>query len=130
MDTSDAPVDELARLFARDPEMLPLYLVFEARVRKTCGDCRIRVQKTQVTFSNRYNFACASLPIRRKRDWPAHCLMVTFGLAHRVDSPRIAVAVEPYPNRWTHHVLVEREADIDGELMAWVREAYDFSLSK
>lgn len=130
MDASAAPIDELARLFAHDPEMLPLYLVFEERVRKTCGDCRIRVQKTQVTFSNRYNFACASLPIHRKRDWPAHCLMVTFGLARRVDSPRIAVAVEPYPNRWTHHVLVEREADIGDELMDWVREAYDFSLSK
>ena len=130
MDASTAPIDELARLFARDPEMLPLYLAFEERVRTTCGDCRIRVQKTQVTFSNRYNFACASLPVRRKRDWPAHCLMVTFGLARRVDSPRIAVAVEPYPNRWTHHVLVEREADIDDELMGWVREAYDFSLSK
>lgn len=67
---------------------------------------------------------------RRRRGWPRHCLMVTFGLAHRLDAPRIAVATEPYPDRWTHHVLVEHADEIDDELTAWLREAHAFSLSK
>lgn len=125
--------DELVRLFSSAPEMLPVYRVFEDRVREACeprGPLTIRVQKTQVTFSNQYNFACASLPLRRKRDWPDPCLMVTFGLERRLDHPRVAVATEPYPNRWTHHVLVTRPEEIDDELMGWVLAAYDFSLCK
>lgn len=125
--------DELMRYFAPAPEMLPVYRVFEDRVVERCvprGPLTIRVQKTQITFSNRYNFACASLPIRRKRDWPRPCLMITFGLEHRLEHPRIAVATDPYPNRWTHHVIVARPEDIDDELISWVVAAYDFSLSK
>lgn len=138
MQTSASMLDhdaELARFFAKMPDMLPVYRVFEERVLETCdgrsgGKVDVRVQKTQVTFSNRYNFACASLPVRRKKGWPERCLMVTFGLGYRKESPRIAVATEPYPGRWTHHVLVERPEDVDDELMGWVREAYDFSLAK
>ena len=61
---------------------------------------------------------------------PEVFLIVTFGLSHRLDSPRIAAAVEPYPNRWTHHVLIERPEQIDAELIGWLREAYEFSESK
>lgn len=125
--------DELMRYFASAPEMMPVYRVFEDRVTEQCaprGPLAIRVQRTQITFSNRYNFACASLPVRRKKGWPNPCLMITFGLEHRLESPHIAVATEPYPNRWTHHVLVTRPEDIDDELMSWVCAAYDFSLTK
>ena len=44
--------------------------------------------------------------------------------------PRIDAAVEPYPNRWTHHVLVASEEEIDGELMGWVKAASEFSKGK
>lgn len=54
----------------------------------------------------------------------------TFGLAYRKESPRIAIATEPYPHRWTHHVLVERPGDIDDELMDWIGESRAFSLAK
>ena len=122
-------IAELVLHFAPAPEMLPVYLAVGA-VREECEKVRIRVQKTQVTLSNRYNFACASLPVRRKKGWPDPCLMVTFGLGRRLDAPRVAVAIEPYPGRWTHHVLVTDPVDIDDELMAWVREAYEFSMNK
>ena len=41
-------------------------------------------------------------------------------------SPRIAVAVEPYPNRWTHHVVVSQPEEIDGKLLDWLSQAYQF----
>lgn len=56
--------------------------------------------------------------------------MVTFGLGHKVESPRIDVATEPYPGRWTHHVLIGEPDEVDDELMAWVREAAEFSAAK
>ena len=46
------------------------------------------------------------------------------------EAPRIVQAAEAYPRRWTHHVLVENEADLDGELMGWIDEAFQFSIVK
>ena len=63
-----------------------------------------------------------SLP-KRKND-PG--VVVTFGLGRREQSPRIAAAVEPCPGRWTHHVTVTAEAALDGELLGWLQEAWDF----
>ena len=53
-----------------------------------------------------------------------------FGLAYKKESPRIDIATEPYPNRWTHHVLVSEEEQIDEELLGWVEEAAAFSAAK
>ena len=90
----------------------------------------VRVQKSQISFYGRHLFAAASVPVRRKKGWPEHCLMVTFGLFDRLESPRIAVAVEPYPNRWTHHVLVTGEEELDEELLGWLEAAYQCSEQK
>ena len=54
----------------------------------------------------------------------------SFGLPCRKESSRIAQAVEAYPNRWTHHVAIETEKEIDDELMQWVDEAFQFSMFK
>ena len=56
--------------------------------------------------------------------------MVTFGLGHRENHSRITVATEPYPNRWTHHVLISESDQIDAQLMAWLEEARTFARSK
>ena len=56
--------------------------------------------------------------------------LATLGLGRRVEHPRILQAVEPYPGRWTHHVLVTEADQIDEELMGWLREAWDFAESK
>ena len=87
-------------------------------------------QITQISFYGRHLFAAASLPVRRRKDWPKICLVVTLGLGYRLDSPRVAAASEPYPGRWTHHILVSEEGQIDGELMGWLRAAWDFGESK
>lgn len=57
-------------------------------------------------------------------------MTVTFGLGYRKESPRIDVATEPYPGRWTHHVMVGSIADVDEELLSWLTEAAEFALAK
>ena len=89
-------------------------------------DASVKVQKSQISFYCPKLFAAASIPVRRKKDWPKECLLVTFGLERQVISPRIAVSVEPYPNRWTHHVVVSQPEEIDGELLDWLSQAYQF----
>ncbi len=117
--------------FDGKPDALPLYEAFEERVLSQIGSVKVRVQKTQIAFSNRYNFAFVSfLPVRKAKERPKVYIVVTFGLGYRVESPRIDGAVEPYPGRFTHHVLISRAEEIDGELMGWVKEAAAFSAGK
>ncbi len=112
------------------PVELGLYEVLFQRMQDAFPGASVKVQKSQISFYGRHLFAAASLPLRRKKGWPEQSLMVTFGLSHPLSSPRIAVKVEPYPDRWTHHVLVERPEEIDGELMGWLQEAWTFAETK
>lgn len=122
---------DLLFFFDGKPVSLALYLAFEERVLALWPDVAVKLQKSQISFYNRHLFACASLlPVRRADDRPKEWLTVTFGLGRRVDSPRIGAVVEPYPNRWTHHVLIAAEDELDEELMGWIREAYEFAASK
>ena len=117
--------------FQQDPEALPLYQLLEERLLSELPDTRVKVSKSQISFYNRHMFACVSfVKVRRAKERPPHYIVVTFGLDRRVDSPRIDAAVEPYPNRWTHHVLLSRPEEIDGELMGWIRAAAGFSAIK
>ncbi len=128
-DTNLTP--ETLLFFAQHEAALPLYEAFAAKVCAAVGDVRIRVQKTQIAFSNRHNFAFVSfLPVRKAKERPAAYITVTFGLNYRLTSPRIDAATEPYPNRWTHHVLIATPEEIDEELMRWITEASAFSAKK
>ncbi len=117
--------------FDRKPEALPLYEAFEQKVLSEMDDVKVKVQKTQIAFSNRYNFAFVSfLPVRKAKERPEVYIVVTFGLGYHVRSPRIDTAVEPYSGRWTHHALISRTGEVDDELIGWVKEAAAFSAGK
>ena len=78
-------------------EVLPLYEAFAAQIEQF-GDVTVRVQKTQITFSNRHNFVFVSfLPARKAKDRPKSYITVTFGLDHRVDSPVLTSLPSPTP---------------------------------
>lgn len=122
---------EILYFFSEHMDALPLYQRLEALILEQIPDVRIKVSKTQIGFFNKRGFAFVSFnPCRRAKDRPETWVTVTFGLAFRVDDPRIDVATEPYPNRWTHHVTVSRAEDVDGQLLGWIREAAAFSASK
>lgn len=122
---------EILFFFNEHMDALPLYQRLEALILEQIPDVRIKVSKTQIGFFNKRGFAFVSFnPCRRAKDRPETWVTVTFGLAFRVDDPRIDVATEPYPNRWTHHVTVSRAEDMDGQLLGWIREAAAFSASK
>ena len=110
------------------PRALPLYEALSGKLLAAFPGITVKVQKTQITFREKYGFSFVSL--RRMKGCAEVFLILSFGLSHRLDSPRVAVAVEPYPNRWTHHVIVSDKSQIDGELMGWLREAHDFALTK
>lgn len=122
---------DILLFFSRDPAVLPIYEAFEARVLAEAENVSIRVQKTQITFTNPRVFAAVSfLPVRKKAQRPEHYLTLTLGLNRRLDSRRVDAATEPYPGRWTHHFLLASPEEVDEELLAWVREAASFAAAK
>lgn len=122
--------EDLLFYFDGRPQELALYRALFLRLDSAFPAASVRVQKSQISFYDRHLFAAASLPLRRKRTWPEHCLLVTFGLPFQKLSPRIAVATEPYPNRWTHHVVLSQASQLDDELLSWLQESWAFSQSK
>ena len=130
MNTSPHYLSDLLFFFDGRGAELGLYQALFARLEAAFPDASVKVQKSQISFYNRHLFAAASLPLRRRKEWPKVCILMTIGLSYRLSSPRIAVATEPYPNRWTHHVVISEAGQIDEELLGWLREAYDFAMAK
>lgn len=117
--------------FGEHVDALPIYERLEEQILAQIQDVKIKVSKTQITFAGRRSFAVVSFnPCRRAKDRPAGWMTVTFGLGYRKESPRIDVATQPYPGRWTHHVMVGSVEEIDGELLGWIQEAAAFSDAK
>lgn len=121
---------DIAAVFSKMPGGYDLYEAVEAALLGRFPEVEIEVRKTQISFRERYIFGTASLPIRKIKSAPERYIIVSFGLSHRVVDPRIFEAVEAYPNRWTHHVLVSDAEQVDGQLMDWLAEAREFALTK
>ena len=117
--------------FYQHPGAIPLYEVLETRLLSELEGVIIQPQKSQITLKNRRVFGAVSfLAARRAKERPDPYLTITLGLGRRLDSPRVDQVSEPYPGRWTHHFVLGSPDEVDGELMGWVREAYDFAAAK
>ena len=117
--------EDLLFFFNGRPRELALYEALMKKMEEEFPESAVKVQKSQISFYGRHLFAAVSLPRSRKNS-----ILVTLGLPYKLGSSRAAVTVEPYPGRWTNHVPVWEEEQIDSELLTWLREAYVFSGSK
>ena len=123
--------EEVLYFFDKHPDALPLYETFERKVKELVPDILVKVQKTQISFYNKHMFACVSFArVRKKKDCSEDFIVVTISFNHKLESPRIDIATEPCPNRWTHHLLISDESEIDEELMDWIGEAAEFAERK
>ena len=123
--------NDILFFFGAHMDVLPIYEKLEEQILAQIPDVKIKVAKTQITFANKRDFAFASFnPCRNAARRPKVWITVTFGLGYQKESPRIDVATEPHPNRWTHHVMVGSVDEIDEELMNWIQEAAEFSAGK
>lgn len=118
--------DDLMMFFDPCPGAAGLYRAIEAMVEAECPACSVRVQKSQISFYGRHLFAMVSLP-RRKKD---EGLLFTLGLGRPLASQRVAYQSEPCPGRFTLHIPLACPEELDGELRAWLREAWEFGESK
>ena len=122
---------DILLFFGGHEDVLPMYEKLEQQILTEIPDVKIKVAKTQITFANIRGFTFVSFnPCRKAKDRPERWMTITFGLGCRKESPRIDVSTEPYPNRWTHHVMVGSCNEMDEELMDWIKEAAYFSAAK
>ena len=129
--TANRLEEDILLFFGEHMDVWPLYKALETELLRRYPQTRIKVQKTQISFSDRYMFACVSfLRPGRKAALPERYFVLTLGLPEPLSPGRAAAQTEPYPGRWTVHIPVSREDDLDGELFGWLDRAHDFARRK
>ena len=98
------------------PEAVRLYRSLRA-VLRPIGAFREELKKTSVHFVR--GSAFVGVHFRRSH------LLVTIKAASPIASPRIVKAEQVSKNRWHCEVKVSAETEIDGDLTAWMRNAYE-----
>jgi len=112
------------QLFAGRPAALALFRTARAFI-ESLGPVKTEVTKTQVSFGATTKFAWVWLPQLWIRKQPEESIVLTFALRRHVDDRRIKEVVEPVPRRFTHHVVILKEEDLDDAVRGWIREAYE-----
>lgn len=111
--------------FDKQLEVKPIFDALANRILQRYPDTSIKVQKSQISFCGRKPFCWAWLPIRGGiKGRPEQYLIVSFGLNREIIHPRLVDTTEPYPGRWTHHVIVGGSDEIDAQLMDWIDQAH------
>ena len=110
---------------AKDPEVLAILRPLLLGALERWPEVQIVTQRSQVGFRDPRPF-CALYPPRAAKVRKAHALGFSLFLPRPVDSPRIAMTVEPYPGRWTNHMVLSSPEDLDEELWQWMAEARRF----
>lgn len=111
--------------FAGHEQAAAIFAAVRAAV-EAIGPAEIRVSRSQIAFRRRTNFAFVWQPAMYLRR-AAVPLVLTVGLRRRDSSPRWKEIVEPVPYRYTHHVELHSPAEVDAEVCAWLREAWELA---
>lgn len=87
------------------------------------GPVEMLVMESQVAFRRKKAFACAWIPGKYKQGRGAP-LVLTLSLRRRDISPRWRVIVPLSPVRFTHHLELYSENEIDDQVCQWLQEAW------
>jgi hypothetical protein len=91
---------------------------------ESIGPVNIRATRTRVSFSGKTKFAWIWLPQIWNEKQKEGSITLTFDLGRQIQSPEKMNQTEPRPGRWTRHVVIETESDLNLKVRQWIREAY------
>ncbi len=113
----------LEEYFADHEDSRSLFETVKAVI-ESIGAAEMRMTKSQVAWKRRVNFAFVWAPemYLKRKTVP---LVLTVDLRRRNASRRWKEVVEPYPDRFTHHLELESAGQIDEEVKKWLREAWE-----
>ena len=127
----DTTMQDMLLFFDQHKAVYPLYEQLQERLLARFPEGRVKVQKSQISFYNRHLYACVSfLKVKKKAEMPENYFVLTLGMPAPLASSRVAVQTEPYPGRWTAHLVISSASDLDEELFGWIEQAYSFALAK
>jgi len=101
-----------------------LFVVIHKTI-ETLGPTTMEVGKTQISFEVKRKFAWVWLPQMWIKSQPESSVVLSIGLRRKVVDRRIKESVNPYPGRFTHHIVITKAADVDASVKGWLKEAYD-----
>ena len=107
---------ELTHLEDKEPIVSEIYEKLIDYLHKF-GAIKIEPKKTSIHLGNRFGFA-GVYTLKKAINLEIH-------LNHKLTSPRVSKVEQASANRFHHTVKLNRPSDVDGELMQWLREAYD-----
>lgn len=99
----------------REPEVVATFERLLAAARKA-GPVTVLPEKTRIAFQVRMSFAAFTL---RRRWIDGHVV-----LARRLENPRFRRIDSISPRNQVHVFRLKQPADVDGEVAAWLMEAY------
>lgn len=120
--------EKVNKFFSRQEHLISLFAAVERMIR-SIGPVTVEMKKSQISFGTKIKFAWVWLP----QPWdkrPENSIVLSFGLARHIEGKQIVEAVEPYPSRWTHHVIIREGCDLNDNVRQWLCEAYNFSQRK
>lgn len=114
---------EAEAFFAGSSVGLAAYQAVHAAV-EGLGPVTVRTTKSQVTFARRRGFAYLWIPGRWLRR-PAAEVVLSIALPRHDPSSRFKAVAHPSRTVWMHHLELTGPADIDTEVIGWLREGYE-----
>ena len=87
------------------------------------GALSTHVSKSQIAFRRKTAFAWAWVPDRYLGGGHAP-LVLSLSFPERDDSPRWKEIVQPSPGRFMHHLELRSPEDLDDDVRAWLRRAW------
>ena len=124
LDGPGTPPTTVAEFFADTPLGVQIHDAVCAALADHDPPVEVRVSKSQVAFRARRGFAWLWRPPMYLRN-PAADVVLSIALERKDPSPRFKEVVHPSPGFWQHHLELHDVSDIDGEVVAWLREARD-----
>jgi len=121
----------LAEAFlSRKPEALPGARAFLLGALERWQSADVVTQKSQVGLRDPRPFCALTLPGKHVRGRATPGAMLSLFLPRPLETELLIVAVEPYPGRFTNHLVLPDPEDFDEDLWAWTAEARRFRCGK
>ncbi|WP_448701323.1 DUF5655 domain-containing protein [Mucilaginibacter sp. AW1-3] len=107
---------ELNHLEDKEPVVTAIYERLIGELQKF-GPIKIEPKKTSIHLGNRFGFA----GVYTRKDY----INVEVHLNHKLTSKRVSKVEQASANRFHHTIKLTSPDEIDGELLDWLKDAYD-----
>jgi len=107
---------EQEHLLGKDPIVPLIYKKLVKEVQKF-GPVRIDPKKTTIQLTNKAGFA--TMTIRKP------CINLEIYLNHKIKHKRLPKVEQSSANRYVHHITLTSPAEVDEELLSWLKEGYE-----